>query len=51
MCESTKSLSVDNLQAVHHVDITDYSAGAVAWGFQGVAAWVSKAVSKTCEYS
>ena len=30
LCKSTKSLSVDNLQAVHHVDITDYSLGAVA---------------------
>ena len=26
-CESTKLLSVDSLQAVHHVDITDYCVG------------------------
>lgn len=32
-CESTKSLSVDNLQAVHHVDTTDYCTDAVAAGF------------------
>ncbi len=51
LCESTKSLSVDNLQAVHHVDITDYSMGAVASGVQRVVAGVSKAISKICEYS
>lgn len=32
MCESTKSLSVDNLQAVHHVDITNYSMGSRSFG-------------------
>lgn len=51
LCESTKSLSVNNLQAVHHVDITDYSLGAVASGLQKVVAQVSKAISITRECS
>lgn len=49
MCESTKSLSVDGLQAVHHVDITNYSPGAAASGFQKAVARVSGAIGITCE--
>lgn len=40
-------MSVDKLQAVHHVDITDYSLGAVASGLLEVLGLVSKAARVT----